>query len=1400
MTSKRSLLLAGLLVSGLLASLHPVVAQKPEADGKARLEAAETRLASARTAENELAVAEARRDLFELDKALAHFEAAVNLDKTPAASRAQIDYLLALGNFDSAGAALDRSLAQFGEDGILLEQRAALAAARGKHAEAVSYLERSWNAGRPPLAWLERGRIEEHLHAEPYRSLLDADILMGGLAELSMPALEKRLNLLAEALDAANAPKLTRFLAGQQDSGVLRLGLRALRSLENPAEHLDALLRAEIAQVRRAALLDIWSQRDVAAHRAAIEGLRADNDLGNADLAEVLLAVDSARGQNLAAAEKTLRGVSAYNAYRHLALQVLEERFSGDGLLARASEVAGELAVLEPTIAAARGDKEILASYWECMERQDMKENRERLYHHRYVERIDARIYGLPKNDFDDQKNLTIPERLFLRSHFRQLGEPLATEGTQQYPREIRHFLRKLEREQGKAADCSGRLAALPMEPSTRALTENSETKVEEDTAADNESNVAVNPNDPRYVIVTNNPDGGGTGNAIARSSDWGKTWTNGAIATANNCCDPVTQYTRTSVGGTMTDVAYHSTLAGTSLGSRLLYSTNNGSTWSECGTTIGAGRDRQDHVIDSNPSSSCYNKIYVAQQNTAANGDAMIATSTGTTFPYCQSFTELNSGVTGTIGPAVVVSSNGVAHHFITQHASPGGIYHQTTSNCGSSWSTPVKQANITNAGDFEWPIPSTCSRQVYRYSQAGTDTQPSSAYLNNVYVVWNDLSGNCTAPGCNGNTTCNNDIYLLVGVPNNRSNPTSWTFTSRNLTDALSDDYTDEFYPSLSVDPADGAVYVSYYRTNSGSASITPRKTQVHYVLTKSIDGGATFVAPYQITNQPTDESGSGANSAMQWGDYTWNDVVKGVTYATWTDRREGADEDIWASKICSEPTHWSERAPTFTAPATTATNTSGLNYTVSWALPNVYWGDGDENPAARKFQLWVNGVLTQDNIAATATSTTYTAPDTTSRTLQIRAVNQCGASKSYASATIGSGGGGNTAPTVTITAPANGSSFVSGTSVTFTGTATDTQDGTISGSLAWTSSLGGSIGSGASFSTSSLAVGTHTITAAVTDAGGLSGSASISVTITSAPPTNVLTNGVPVTGIAGALQSNTFYTLAVPAGATNLSFVTSGGTGDADLYVRFGSAPTTTTNDCASTSATTAETCSFATPSTGTYHVLIYGYSAYSGVTLTGSYTAPGGSVTVTLYSVAAQDGRLFESTETSNVGGTGNSTDNTTAALRVGDFSDDTQYKTLVSFDTSSIPDTATITAATLRLKRGTLSGTSPFTTHGTCTVDMSNAFGGSTAFAGADFQAAATTTGVATMSSPASNGTFSTGTLSAAGRTAINKTGTTQFRVNFTLDDNDDLGSDYIGFYAGEAASGNKPELVITYTP
>jgi len=84
-----------------------------------------------------------------------------------------------------------------------------------------------------------------------------------------------------------------------------------------------------------------------------------------------------------------------------------------------------------------------------------------------------------------------------------------------------------------------------------------------------------------------------------------------------------------------------------------------------------------------------------------------------------------------------------------------------------------------------------------------------------------------------------------------------------------------------------------------------------------------------------------------------------------------------------------------------------------------------------------------------------------------------------------------------------------------------------------------------------------------------------------------------------------------MVVPAGATGLQFVTAGGTGDADMYVKFGSEPTDTVYDCRPYAGGNAETCSIATAQAGTYYVRLKAYSSFSGVSLTGSYTTGGGS---------------------------------------------------------------------------------------------------------------------------------------------------------------------------------------------
>ncbi|QDE30635.1 MULTISPECIES: S8 family serine peptidase [Shewanella] len=111
------------------------------------------------------------------------------------------------------------------------------------------------------------------------------------------------------------------------------------------------------------------------------------------------------------------------------------------------------------------------------------------------------------------------------------------------------------------------------------------------------------------------------------------------------------------------------------------------------------------------------------------------------------------------------------------------------------------------------------------------------------------------------------------------------------------------------------------------------------------------------------------------------------------------------------------------------------------------------------------------------------------------------------------------------------------------------------------------------------------------------------------------SVLENGVAKTALAGAKNDELYFSLDVPAGASDLSFTMSGGTGDADLYVQYGASPTSSSYDCRPWKSGNAESCPIATPQSGTYYVMVQGYSAFNGVGLVANYTAgsTGGSNT-------------------------------------------------------------------------------------------------------------------------------------------------------------------------------------------
>ncbi len=175
-------------------------------------------------------------------------------------------------------------------------------------------------------------------------------------------------------------------------------------------------------------------------------------------------------------------------------------------------------------------------------------------------------------------------------------------------------------------------------------------------------------------------------------------------------------------------------------------------------------------------------------------------------------------------------------------------------------------------------------------------------------------------------------------------------------------------------------------------------------------------------------------------------------------------------------------------------------------------------------------------------------------------------------------------------------------------FTDSSSDS-DGTIT-SRSWNFGDGGSSTS-TNPSHTYASAGAYNVTLTVTDNGGATNSQTKSVSVTGGGGGGTsLQNGVAVTGLAAATGNQLVYTLVVPSGATGLKFVTSGGTGDGDLYVKFGSAPTTSSYDCRSWATGNAETCNISSAQAGTYYVLVSAYATFSGMSLTASYTAGGG----------------------------------------------------------------------------------------------------------------------------------------------------------------------------------------------
>ena len=261
----------------------------------------------------------------------------------------------------------------------------------------------------------------------------------------------------------------------------------------------------------------------------------------------------------------------------------------------------------------------------------------------------------------------------------------------------------------------------------------------------------------------------------------------------------------------------------------------------------------------------------------------------------------------------------------------------------------------------------------------------------------------------------------------------------------------------------------------------------------------------------------------------------------------------------------------------------------------------------------QVHVRSVLFEGEVAATAVTRAAREADANAlpASLPIRKIAGAGAdayvlARDAAGRTIKAGSTTNQAPVVNAGADR---AITLPSSANLSATASDDGKPANTLSYAWskvsgpgtvTFSAANALTSSASFSTA----GVYVLRMTVSDSA-LSSTDDVNVTVTASGNETMLSNAVVVSGISLAKSATRLFAIDVPAGKSSLVFKLSGGTGDGDIYTKFGSAPSTSSYTKKSDGSSNSETITITSPAAGRHYVLLSAYAAVSGTSIVATY---------------------------------------------------------------------------------------------------------------------------------------------------------------------------------------------------
>jgi hypothetical protein len=408
-------------------------------------------------------------------------------------------------------------------------------------------------------------------------------------------------------------------------------------------------------------------------------------------------------------------------------------------------------------------------------------------------------------------------------------------------------------------------------------------------TTSRSECDIRVNFNDLQKIIAASN-DIGASVQAQFASVDGGTTWTQSSLPLQTGDSlhsDPAVDWTS---DGTAWAITIGINAAQTVLKLRAYKSTDNGSTWTFDSTPSGTQTnvDREILWVDHSPTSPFKDQMYLTWHTGVPVQFARRTTGASAAW---QTPTQVSGSETTGMGIGGDVKTNATGDVFVFWQDADGSrqVYVAKSTDGGVTFGSVVTIASVFAQGR-KISIPADSSRMT-RVLVSGGAWRTSTK--DNAYAVWADLSGEsgCTSgsgPGTSASSSCKARVWF------SRSTDGGSTWSAPIMLNNQSGK-NDQAYPHLAVDEADGTLVVVYYDTVND-----PNRLKTDVFMQMSTDDGVTWTSATKVTSAQTDETASSADSGNQYGDYIGLSGYAGTFFPAWTDRRNGAREEIWSALV--------------------------------------------------------------------------------------------------------------------------------------------------------------------------------------------------------------------------------------------------------------------------------------------------------------------------------------------------------------------------------------------------------------------------------------------------------------------------------------------------------------------